>query len=365
MRVTLAELAKVIDAELVGDGTLLVEGLAEPAAAGPNDLALASRETYALELPKGQARAALLWAEADMSAYDLDGALRPKRPRYAMSALTRLADPGQAYGSGIHESVVVDPSADVSDDANIAPFTVIGPGARIASGAIIGPHCYIGAESVLGPDAYLRERVSIGAMVRIGARFIAQPGVVVGSDGFSFVTEATSTAEAGRAALDGTAQAEVDAQPWHRIHSLGGVVIGDNVEIGANSCIDSGTIRATQIADGTKLDNLVHIGHNVVVGRNCLICGQVGIAGSARIGDQVVLGGQVGVSDNIFVGDGVVAGGGTGILTNVPAGRMVMGYPATKIDTHVEGYKALRRLPRALKDLAALKKAVFKSDSSD
>lgn len=365
MDVTLADLAKVIDAELVGDGALVIRGLAEPASAGPHDLALASRPNYAADLPKGQARAALLWAEADVSDFGLEGALLPRRPRFAMAALTRAADPGQRFGAGIHQTALIDPSARVAEGACIGPFTVIGPEVEIATGAVIGPHCSIGAASQLGPNAYLRERVSIGANVRIGANFIAQPGAVIGSDGFSFVTETTSTAEAGRAALDGTAEAEAEAQPWHRIHSLGAVVIADDVEIGGNACIDNGTIRPTRIGQGTKLDNLVHIGHNVEIGRNCLICGQVGIAGSARIGDQVVLGGQVGVSDNIFVGDGVVAGGGSGILSNVPSGRMILGYPATKLDTHVESYKALRRLPRTLKDIAALKKAVFKPDSND
>jgi UDP-3-O-[3-hydroxymyristoyl] glucosamine N-acyltransferase len=216
---------------------------------------------------------------------------------------------------------------------------------------------------VIGSDAYIRDHVSIGARVRIGARFIAQPGARIGSDGFSFVTETTSTAEQARRSLDGTAEA--DAQSWHRIHSLGAVVIGNDVEVGANSAIDSGTIRATRIGDGTKLDNLVHIGHNALIGQDCLICGQVGLAGSVTLGNQVVLGGQVGVSDNLTIGDGVVAGGATAIRSNVPAGRAILGDPATKMDSQIEMYKTLRRLPRLAKDIAALKKAVFKPTSSD
>lgn len=363
MRVTLSKLADVLDAEVLGDDTLVVQGLSEPGSARETDLALATRPEYASALSQGKAKAALLWMGADPFEYGLQAGLCPRRPRFAMAALTRIADPGQSFGEGIHPSAVIDPSAEIAADAKIAPFSIIGPNARVGAGAVIGPQCYIGAGTALGEGAYLRERVSVGSNVRIGARFIAQPGAVIGSDGFSFVTEDTSTAEAARAALDGSVEAE--AQPWHRIHSLGGVEIGDDVEIGANSCIDSGTIRATRIGSGTKLDNLVHIGHNVVIGENCLICGQVGIAGSSVIADQVVLGGQVGVSDNIKIGTGVVAGGGSGIVTNVPAGRMVMGYPATKMDQHLASYKALRRLPRALKDLASLNKAVFKTDSSD
>ena len=153
-------------------------------------------------------------------------------------------------------------------------------------------------------------------------------------------------------------------QTWTRIHSLGSVVIGDDVEIGANSCIDSGTIRPTRIGNGVKMDNLVHIGHNVVIGNDCLLCGQVGIAGSSRLGKNVVLAGQTGVNDNIFIGDNVIAGGASKIFTNVPAGRVILGYPAVKMQNHIDSYKALRRLPKLFKDIAELKKTVFKSKGS-
>jgi UDP-3-O-[3-hydroxymyristoyl] glucosamine N-acyltransferase len=150
-----------------------------------------------------------------------------------------------------------------------------------------------------------------------------------------------------------------------RIHSLGGVVIGDEVEIGANSTVDAGTIRATRLGDRCKLDNLVHVGHNAIVGRDCLLCGMVGVAGSAVVGDNVVLGGQSGVGDNITVGDNVIAGGGTKILSNVPAGRVVLGYPAQKMSAEIDSYKAIRRLPRLFAQVEALRKAISKGDATD
>ncbi len=168
--------------------------------------------------------------------------------------------------------------------------------------------------------------------------------------GFLFVTPEKSGVEEIRKTLG--QRDEITAQSWVRIHSLGAVSIGNDVEIGANACIDRGTIRDTSIGDGSKLDNLVHIGHNVQVGRDCLLCGQVGIAGSSRIGNRVVLAGQCGVNDNIFVGDDVIAGGGTKIFTNAPAGRVLLGYPAVKMETHLEMQKALRRLPRVMKNLS-------------
>jgi len=139
------------------------------------------------------------------------------------------------------------------------------------------------------------------------------------------------------------------------VHSLGSVTIGDDVELGANTCVDCGTIRDTVLGDGVKCDNLVQIGHNVTIDQHSLICAQVAIAGSTRIGKHVVLGGQTGVSDNLFIGDHVITGGATKVLSNVPAGRVMLGYPAMKMDSHLEAYKALRRLPRLMRDFAEFK----------
>ena len=139
---------------------------------------------------------------------------------------------------------------------------------------------------------------------------------------------------------------------YNRIASLGSVRIGNQVEIGSNCSIDSGTINDTVIGDGTKLDNLVHIGHNVVVGSNTLLCGQVGIAGSAKIGDRVVLAGQCGVGDHVKVGNDVIAGGATKIFSNVPDGRVILGHPAMKMDENIKLYKALRRLPRFMEKIS-------------
>jgi UDP-3-O-[3-hydroxymyristoyl] glucosamine N-acyltransferase len=363
MRYTIQEIATSLGAVAVGDTSLKISRLAEPAQAGVDDLALAMSPKYAQSLADGAARAAVLWTDADWEGLGLSAAILPDRPRFAMSGLTRMMDPGQGFAPGIHPSAVIDPSATLAEDVSVGPFTVIGPKAQIGAGSVIGPQCFIGMGAVLGRDAYLRDHVSIGARVRIGDRFIAQPGARIGGDGFSFVTAEPSTVEQTRKSLGD--RGDTKAQQWTRIHTLGGVRIGDDVECGMNSTIDAGTIRDTVVGDGTKLDNLVHLGHNDVVGKNCLLCGQVGIAGSVTIGDNVVLGGQVGVSDNIFIGDGVIAGGGTKILSNVPAGRSILGYPATEMTKQIEGYKALRRLPKLIRDFAALKKQVSNPGTED
>ncbi|MEP1768248.1 MAG: UDP-3-O-(3-hydroxymyristoyl)glucosamine N-acyltransferase [Sulfitobacter sp.] len=355
------EIAMALGAQAFGAIDILLDKAAEPATAGPSDLALAMNPKYAESLNEGAARVAMLWEGADWQALGLEAAIIAPRPRYAMAALTTMLDAGQGFEAGIHPTAFVDPEAVLGKDVSVGPLAVISKGAKIGDGSVIGPQCFIGWNATVGAGAYLREAVSIGARVTIGAHFIAQPGARIGGDGFSFVTAEPSNVESVRKTLGD--QGDAKAQDWTRIHSLGAVTIGDNVEIGMGATIDCGTIRDTVIGDGSKLDNQVHLGHNVVIGRNCLICGQVGIAGSATVGDNVVLAGQCGVSDNIFVGDGVIAGGGTKLMSNVPAGRSMLGYPATQMDKQVEGYKALRRLPRLMRDIAELKKALLASKS--
>ncbi len=363
MSFTVKDIAAALGAEAFGALDLVITGASEPASAAPDELALAMNEKYAPGLAEGRARAAIVWAGADWKSLGLDAAIVVPRPRYAMSGLTRLMDQGPEIAPGLHALAVIDPTAEIGDGAAIGPFCVIGARVRIGRNARIASHTSIAEDTGIGDDALIHAGVRIGARVAIGDRIVCQPGAVIGADGFSFVTPEKSRVEAARASLGQDADAQ--AQSWTRIHSLGTVEIGDDVEIGANSCIDRGTIRATTIGRGTKLDNLVHIGHNVSVGEDSLLCGQVGIAGSTRIGNRVVLGGQVGVSDNIFVGDDVVAGGATKIISKVPAGRVMLGYPAMKMEQFLEAGRNWRRLPRALDDIRSLKKAVFNKDDSD
>ena len=325
---TVGQIAAAIGAEAVGATDMEIDAVCEPADAGPRDLALAMKPEYAEKLSQGAARAAVLWADADWRALGLEAAILSPRPRYAMSGLTEMFDPGQGWPRGIHPTAVIEEGAEIAPGASVGAFSVILSGARIGVDTVIGPHCTIGAGARIGAGGLLREGVRIGARVRIGDRVIVQPGAAIGGDGFSFVTPEPSGVEKARRTLGD--QGEARTQSWARIHSLGGVEIGDDVEIGANSTIDSGTIRPTRVGDGTKIDNLVMIAHNVEIGRDCLICGHVGIAGSVRIGNNVVLAGKTGVSDNVFIGD-----------------------------------KGLRRLRRLFDDVASLKKTVSNTASKD
>ena len=348
----IAEIAAALQADCAGDVDLVIERAAEPQTAGPDDLALAMDPAYGDGIALGKARAAMLWPGADWQGLGLKAAIFAPRGRLMMAGLTRMLDRGPDIAQGVHAMTVVAPDAIVGDGAAVGPFVSIGAGARIGPRARIAGHVSIGAGAVIGADALILEGVRIGAGVRIGDRFVCQPGAVIGGDGFSFVTPERSGVEDIRATLG--KRGEIREQIWVKIHSLGGVWIGDDVEVGANACVDRGTIRDTVIGRGTKLDNLVQVGHNVQVGEDCLLCGQAGIAGSTRIGNRVVLGGQSGVVDNIFVGDDVITGGGTLIHTNQPAGRVLLGSPAVKMDSQIQINKALRRLPRLAARVAAL-----------
>jgi len=346
MAQTIRMIAEALGASAFGNQELEIDGLAEPAFAGPRQLALAMAPKYADCLASGQARAAVLGPDMDWQGYGLEAAIVVARPRYALAGLTSALDPGPQIAPGIHPTAVIDAGASIGIGAAIGPFVVIGPGAEVGARARIAAHVSIAEAARIGDDA----------------RFIAHPGAVVGGDGMSFVTPEASTVEQVRASMG---QVEAVEQSWTRIHSLGAVSVGDDVELGCNACIDKGTIRDTTIGDGCKIDNLVHIAHNVQIGRDCLFAAQSGIAGSTTIGDRVVFGGQVGVGDNITVGSDVVAGGASKILSSVPAGRAVLGYPAVKMETHVESYKATRRLPRLQKTVAELQKAVSKLAGND
>jgi UDP-3-O-[3-hydroxymyristoyl] glucosamine N-acyltransferase len=345
-------IAAALGAEARGDLDMEVSRAAEPAMAGPDDLALAMTPAYGAALQQGSARAAVVWPDADWQGYGLQAAIIAPRARLAMARLTQMMDKAPE-STGISPHALIDPTAMVAADATIGAFCVIGAGAVVGPRTWIADQVSVAAGAVIGADCRIHAGVRLQTGVRIGDRVILQPNVVIGGDGFSFVTAAPSNVEIARETLGEAPLQAPDDPTWHRIHSLGGVIIGDDVEIGAGSTVDAGTIRATSVGPGTKVDNLVQIGHNVIVGAHCLLCAQAGVAGSTVIGDRVVVGGKAGIADNLKIGHDVVLGGGSVVLSHVPAGRVMMGYPATKMQLHIESYKALRRLPRYLRDLAA------------
>ncbi len=360
---TIHDIASALGLEAVGDTSIVIDGANEPADASATDIALAMKPEYAAGLAKGQARVAMLWEGADWQGLGLEAALFVGRSRYAMAGLSQIIDPGQHYPVGIHPSAYVDPTAELGEGVTVGPFAMVGPRARIGAGSVLGPQCFVGADVVLGEAAMIHSGARLMARVRAGDRLIVQPNAVIGGDGFAFVTPEVSGVEKARETLGD--QGDVKSQSWTRIHTLGAVRLGHDVEVGSCSTIDSGTIRDTQIGDGTKIDNQVMIGHNCIIGNDCLLCGHVGLAGSVTVGNSVVLGGKTGVSDNTTIGDNVICGAATIVLSKIPAGRVMLGYPAMKMDQHLDTYKHLRRLPRLARQVAELQKAVSNEDTSD
>ncbi|MEM6620083.1 MAG: UDP-3-O-(3-hydroxymyristoyl)glucosamine N-acyltransferase [Pseudomonadota bacterium] len=360
---TIAEIARELGAEAVGETALSVASVAEPQTARDDQLALAMDPTYGDALDQGAAVAAVVWDGADWQGLGLKAAIFAPRSRYVLAGVTRVFEVPPVIGPGVHPTAVIDDTARIGAGAAIGPFAVVGARAVIGADARIGAHAVIGEDAVIGAAPLLHPRVTVGARVTIGDGFICQAGTVIGVDGFSYVTPKPGAVEEARATGRITEASRTEG--FARINSLGSVRLGNAVEMGANCTIDRGTIADTIIGDGTKLDNLVHVGHNVTLGRHCLLCGQVGIAGSSTIGDRVVLGGQVGVADHVNVGSDVVAAGKSGISSHVPAGRIMMGNPAMKMQLNVEAYKALRRLPRLVAKVARLEKTVFKPGESD
>lgn len=349
---SIAEIADALDAIAAGDSSIRVVSAREPADAGPSHLALAMTAEYEKALSGGNAVAAVLGPEADWRALGLKAAIFVGEPRLALAGVTGLFARPPDLSPGVHPTAIIDESAKVGDGVAVGPFVLIGAGARIADGCRICGHCSIGAGTEIGANALLKEGVRIGRDVRIGIGFISHANSVIGSDGFAYVPPVPGSVDTAKAAgRVETARPDASIVP---IRSLGSVVIGDGVEIGANCAIDRGTVSSTVIGSGSKIDNLVHIAHNVRIGRNCLICGQTGFGGSAVLGDRVLLGGQVGVGDHVTIGSDVVVAGKSGISSNVPSGRIMMGNPAMKMNSNVQAYKALRRLPRLVRRVEQL-----------
>ncbi|KAA0687051.1 UDP-3-O-(3-hydroxymyristoyl)glucosamine N-acyltransferase [Azospirillum brasilense] len=352
--VTLAEIAAALGAALEGDGTLRIARAVHPSEAeGPEDLALAMEKGMTELLAGGKAVAAVIAEGAEVPA-NLKGWLVVKRPRFAMAGLTTVFEKPVHAEPGVHPAAFVAPEAILGAGVSVGPFAYVGPRAVLGEGVIVMPHATVGAEAVIGKDCLLHPGARIGERVVMGERCIIHPNAAVGNDGFSFVTPEPGSVESAKA----TGKVVGTNVLIHRVNSIGTVILGDDVEVGANATIDRGTITATRIGSGTKIDNLVQIGHNVQIGTNCMLCGHVGIAGSTTIGDRVVLAGKVGVADHVKIGNDAVVAANSGVGTDIPAKAVYMGYPAVPRDRAFDQYKGLARLKRMHADVTDLKKRV-------
>ncbi len=359
---TVADLATALGATFEGDGTIRVAGLVHPSMAEPDALVMASSPDFLKLIEPGTARAALVAQGADWRAAGLEAAILAPRPRYAMAHATRAFATPDTLATGIHPSAIVEPSAEIGEGVRIGPFVHIAARVRIGAGSTIHSHVSIGEDAVLGQGALIHAGARVASRVSIGARAIIHQNAVIGADGFSFVTPDLGAVEAAKSG--GGSESATQNLALERIHSLAAVTLGDDVEIGAGTTIDRGTLQDTRIGSGTKIDNQVQIGHNVRIGETCMLCAQVGIAGSVQIGDRVVLGGKAGVADHLKIGSDVLVAAASAVASNVKGRSIVMGVPAMPRDEAVRSVMAIRRLPRLMDSVEALKKRLSSMDST-
>jgi UDP-3-O-[3-hydroxymyristoyl] glucosamine N-acyltransferase len=325
IQITLAEIAERIGAKLVGpDAT--VSGVATLEDAGPSQLSLCFDRRRINQLKETQAAGVLVPARAKVL---IDQATCPvllvENPRLALARVLEYFLPSITAQAGIADGAWVDPNAEIADSACIQTGALVGAGTTVGARTQVESGVVIGKDVVIGQDCEIGANTVIKDGCVLGNRIILGPSVVIGSAGFGFVT---------------------DGDRYRRMPQIGNVVIEDDVEIGANTTVDRGTLGATRIGSGTKIDNLVQVGHNVVIGRRVIIAAQVGLSGSVTIEDGAVLGGQAGVADHIVIGKNAEIGAKSGVGSHIPEGARVAGYPAMEVNDWLRSVFHWRRMHR-------------------
>lgn len=329
---TLGALAELCGGDLEGDSDLPISGPAGLDEAGPTNVSFLAQKTYAPKLATTRAGAVIVGRDVVVERDDL-ALVRCDDPERSFSAVVvSFAPEVPKVQEGIAAGAEVHASAELASGVCVATHVTVGEGARIGPRVVLHPGVRIGAHVRIDSDCELHPNVVVYPHTEIGERCVVHAGSVIGSDGFGFLR---------------------DAEGWKKTPQVGRVVVEEDVEIGSNVSIDCARFDTTRIGRGTKIDNLVHIAHNVSIGRNCLLIAQVGVAGSSVIEEDVILAGQAGVSGHLRVGKGARVGGGSGVTKNVPAGEDWFGYPA---GPRREKLRSAVRIERATGALADLRK---------
>jgi UDP-3-O-[3-hydroxymyristoyl] glucosamine N-acyltransferase len=333
-QVTVQEIADWVGGKVEGDPSLWISGVAPLEAATPGQLSFLAFRKYQKLLDRTGASALLVGKECPTSSKTL---IRVENPLYAfLQVVERFFPPVRRQPKpGVHPTALVDPQARLGEGVSVGPFVVIEPRVRIGDRTTVMAGCYVGEGACIGSDALLHANVTVGHECLLGDRVVVHSGAVIGSDGFGFVKEKGA---------------------YHKIPHLGSVVIEDDVEIGANCTIDRATFGETRIGKGVKLDNLIHVAHNVVIGEHTVIAAQTGISGSTEIGRRVTIGGQVGFVGHIQIGDESTFGAQAGVTKSIPPRTVVSGYPAKPHHQARREEAALRQLPELIKRVRALEK---------
>ena len=330
-----SEIAQRLSVRFEGDGAIDITGAAPLELAGPSDLAFVnSAKSFDAADASG---AGCLVVPDDYENRGQRTLFRTGQPRALFAAAVSLLYPAPPVRPGIHATAEIDLTAAVDPSAEIGPHTAIGPDTRIGPNCRVGPGCSIGSGSSVGAGSMLHANVTLYPGVTVGARCILHSGAVLGADGFGFV---------------------LAGDRYQKFPQIGRVVIGDDVEIGANACVDRAALGVTSIGEGTKLDNMVHIGHNCRIGKHVVIAAQTGLSGGVVVEDYAVIGGQVGIGDKARIESRAVLGSGCGILTSkiVRGGQVVWGTPARPLKEHLQQLANLAKLPGLRKQVEDLRK---------
>ena len=332
MPFTAKQIADQVQGEVVGDGNVELFGLAPADSARVGDLTFAEKESYFIAAEQSEASAILVPQGFNSSKKVL---VRVANPRIAMARLLPLFFPPEAPPNGIHPTAVIDPGAQIDPTVHIGPHCVISSGVRIGPRSVLMGGNHIGKGSLLGEDVCLFPNVIIYPRTQIGNRVSIHASTVIGSDGYGYVFD----------------------QGRHRkVLQVGNVVIHDDVEIGANAAIDRAALGSTVIGQGTKIDNLVHVAHNVVMGRHCLVMGQAGFAGSTSLGDYCVIASQSGIAGHLKIGTQATVGAKSGVMRDVPDKGTVLGIPAMPDKQMKRQWIGVQHLPELTKRIRELER---------
>lgn len=330
----LADLAARLGCSVRGDGSVEVARVAGIEDAGPGDLTFLANVRYAARLASTRAAAVIVAPEFETPL----PSLLSKNPYLSFARAVALLHPKPRPAAGIHPTAQLGPGAVLGAGVHLGAYVVVGARARIGPRSVLHPHVVVYDDASIGEDCELHSGVQLREACRLGHRVVIQNGAVIGSDGFGFAKD--------------------DAGHYEKIPQRGIVVIEDDVEIGALTAIDRAALRETRIGRGSKLDNLVQVGHSVTVGEDTVLAGQVGIAGSTKIGQRVTLAGQVGVAGHLSVGDGVVASAQSGIPQDVEPGAFVSGYPAIENRDWLKASAIFAKLPALQKRVRELERQI-------
>ncbi|MDQ7780553.1 MAG: UDP-3-O-(3-hydroxymyristoyl)glucosamine N-acyltransferase [Planctomycetota bacterium] len=333
---TVGKLAKFVGGSVEGDASTPIRGVSGLSEADAGDISFLANKRYEPLLAKTHAAAVVVAHDTKVRA-NLPR-IRVMNPDEAFGKIVaRLCPPCAPLKKGVHRTAVVSAKAQLGKGVAIGQNVVIESGAVIGDRSVIYANCYIGHDSSIGPDSVMYPNVVVRERCRLGARVIIHSGAVIGSDGFGY--------------------ADVNGDRL-KIPQLGTVLVGDDVEVGANVTIARARFGRTTIGNSTKIDNLVHIAHNVTIGDNCILVAQTGIAGSSRVGKRCILAGQSGVNGHVEVGDGVTIAARAGVTKSIPAGTIVSGFPARPIRQFRREQVALRKFPEMWKLLKQLSDAI-------